>query len=193
VVAIVAVAGGLSLTVTAALGVYLRRRNRIHPRVRSAAPLRWLWGLRGPARTHRRLRRAIRGAHGALAQGGLRGFRVEGLDECLSELENHAFAVDDQLVVASRFSAPICRSMLRGLRSEVAEIELLAARIAATVVSRSSLTETGLAGVRTRIIERLDALDAAHAEIARLETRWNTSPASTEDQVAAAPRVDPPG
>ena len=152
---------------------YLRRRVRINPRVRSAAPVGWLWSMRAPARAHRRLRRALRGARGALAQGASNGMAVDGLSGCLEELEAHALAVDDQIIVAARFAPVIRRSMLKGLRPEVTEIELLSARVAATVVSRTALHEKRLADVRSRIAERLDALDAASAEIAALERRWH--------------------
>jgi hypothetical protein len=184
---------GICVSATVAGGLHLRRRNRINPRVRTAAPLRWLWSIRAPARAHRRLRRAVRGAHGALAQGGAQGLPVDGLADCLGDLEAHAFAIDDQLVVASRFSTSICRSMLRGLRPEVAEIEVIAARVAATVVTRSTMSDERLANVRRGVSERLDALDAAHAEVAGLEARWRAPfPASNPAQAGAvAPAADP--
>ena len=165
----------LCLTVVSAgarVVVSLRRRNRINPRIRTHAPLAWLWQTSGCARAHRRLRRALRGAHGAVAQGAVSGIPVDGLVDCVGELERLALSVDDQLVVAARFATSIRRSMLRGLRPEVTEIEMLAARIAATVVSRSHLSEERLADSVARITERLDALDAAHAELARLEAAW---------------------
>jgi hypothetical protein len=160
-----------------AAAVHVSHRNRISPRVRTAAPLSWLWAMRGPALAHRRLRRAIRGARGALAQGAKAGLPVDGLADCVEELERQAVVVDDHLVVASRFSTSIRRSMLRGLRPQVTEIELLAARLAATVVSRSTVSEERIADALTRIRERLDALDAAHAELAGLEARLRGEPA----------------
>jgi len=172
----------VALGVLAAAGIasaagcaaYLRRRVRINPKVRSAVPVYWLWSVHAPARAHRRLRRAVRGARAALAQAAAAGMVVDGLSGCLQDLEAHALAVDDQIIVAARFAPLIRRSMLRGLRPEVTEIEFLSARVAAAVVSRTAVSEERLADVRTRISQRLDALDAASAEIAALETRWHT-------------------
>jgi hypothetical protein len=160
-----------------ATAVHFTRRNRISPGVRTAAPLSWLWALRSPALAHRRLRRAIQGARGALAQGAKAGLPVDGLAACVDELARQAVVVDAHLVVASRFAPSIRRSMLRGLRPQVTEIELLAARLAATVVSRSTVSEDRIADALSRIRERLDALDAAHAELAGLEARLQGEPA----------------
>ena len=44
----------------------LRRRNRVSPRRRTAAPLNWLWSFRPAARLHRRLRTAVLTARKAL-------------------------------------------------------------------------------------------------------------------------------
>jgi hypothetical protein len=167
VVALALLAGG-----AAAAWYLLNRANRINPRVRGVAPLSWLWRPDACARYHRRLRKAMRGARGAVAQGRVGGLVVDGLAEAIDELERHALRVDEQLVVAARFRGPVRRSMLRGLRPTVAEIEVLAARMAASVVARSSFSPDGLHDVVQRLTDRMNALDAAHAEIARLEATF---------------------
>jgi hypothetical protein len=177
---VIALAGLLVAAGAGAAAIHVSHRNRISPRVRTAAPLSWLWAVRSPALAHRRLRRAIRGARGALAQGAKAGLPVDGLADCVDELERQAVVVDDHLVVASRFSPSIRRTMLRGLRPQVSEIEQLAARLAATVVSRSTVSEDRIADALKRIRERLDALDAAHAELAGLEARLRGEPAFDE-------------
>src|ERR1700694_1902398 len=48
----------------------VRRANRVHPGRRSAAPLRWLYSWREPARLPRRRRRAV-----TLAQSAVTSFR----------------------------------------------------------------------------------------------------------------------
>ncbi|HWW55234.1 MAG TPA: hypothetical protein VNY84_15760 [Acidimicrobiales bacterium] len=156
----VAVGGGL---------IVLRRHNRISPRVRTSAPLTWLLHPAGPARAHRRLRRAVRATRGAVDQAGASGLPVDGLLDCVDELERLAITADEQLVVAARFSGSVRRTMLRGLRPQINGLESVAARTAATVVSRTQLTDERLADAVARIHERLDALDAAHAEVAELE------------------------
>jgi hypothetical protein len=147
----------------------LRRHNRISPGIRTSAPLSWLWRPAGPARAHRRLRRAVRAAHRAVDQAGAAGIPVNGLLDCVEEIERLAVTADEQLVVAGRFSGSVRRTMLRGLRPQIVELESLAARTAATVVCRTHLSDAHLGDAVARVHERLDALDAAHAEIAELE------------------------
>jgi hypothetical protein len=171
--------------------VSLGRRNRINPRVQTAAPLTWLWRPGSAARAHRRLRRALRAARHTIAHGARSGAGVDGLAECTDDLERHAVALDEQLVLASRFGPIIRRTMMGHLRADVSEVELLAARIATTVVARSALSEERVADVVTRVTERLDALDAAHREISSLETRFRlpSSPLGRAQTTATSPRL----
>jgi hypothetical protein len=189
VMALAAFVFGLTLVAsTAALLVVLRRRNRVVPRVRTRAPLMWLWSLSAPARAHRRLRRAIAATRAAVGQGAEAGLAVDGLADCVDELQRLAVEADGRLVVAARFNPAVRRAMLRGLRPEIDEIELLGARVAATVVSRAGAREERLADVVARVTERLDALDAAHLELSRLEASWQRpAPSPTAPPTAIPP------
>jgi hypothetical protein len=95
------------------------------------------------------------------------------------EIERLAVTADEQLVVAGGFSGSVRRTMLRGLRPQIVQLESLAARTAATVVSRTHLSDARLGDAVARVHERLDALDAAHAEIAELEHALQRSPTDT--------------
>ena len=102
-------------------------------------------------------------------QAGSSGIPVHGLRDCVDELERLAVTTDEHLVVAARFSGSVRRTMLRGLRPQINELESVAARTAATVISRTHLSDERMTDAVARIHDRLDALEAAHAEIAQLE------------------------
>jgi hypothetical protein len=125
----------------------LRRRNRVSPRARGAAPLAWLWSWRAPARLHRRLQASVR-ASSAVASPALA--------ELAAQLERRAVVVDQQLVAAAR--QPV---LLAQVRADVDEIEALCTRL------------VGLAGQwpyaegdTAELSQRLDALDQARRELA---------------------------
>ena len=148
--------------------VWLRRRNRVSPRVRSRAPLAWMASPGRAAVAHRRLRRAVRGVHAAAAlDGGPHGE----LAVCIADMERQAAAIDDHLVLAARCSPVVRRNLVRGLEGQVREIEAVSGRIATLLVGGRRPIEGGADTVR-RISERLDALDAANAELASLEATY---------------------
>src|SRR3954465_12263710 len=90
----------------------LRRRNRLHPRWPTSAPLSWLLHPGAPARLHRRLRHAVATAH--YRSRGLGRHKVPGsrVGDLISELLHEAAAVDEQLVLAGRAPRPIRRRLL---------------------------------------------------------------------------------
>jgi hypothetical protein len=151
----------------------LERRNRVSPSRRSPASLSWLWSLSFPARLHRHLARTV-----AAARGCITGSRAQvGLEDLVGELERHACAVDEQLVVVARLPRPSGRRVLRELASEVREVDALAERIIRTgrAWAGAEPSARGLAPVA----ERLDALDAAMRDLAAL------------DRATAAPGAEP--
>jgi hypothetical protein len=140
----------------------LRRRNRVVPELRTAAPLSWLVLPTLPARLHRRLRTAIGVAR--LAQDS------PGAQSILRELESHAAVVDDHLVVTSRLRAGRVAS-LRSLTAQVEGVELVAGRLAtAAVEARRARTLPGDApDPLVRIGEKLAALEEARRDLAHVE------------------------
>lgn len=170
----------------AAAVLWLRRQNRVSPKVRTRAPLIWLMSPGRAATLHRRLRRALAGARGAIeAESGLgRGtMGPDALRACIGDLERHAIVVDDHLVLAAGCSPVVRRNLLRGLAGEVQDIERLAGRIARSILAPSEAAGRPGEAAR-RISDRLDALDAAHAELATLEATW-AIPADRPDSVVS--------
>jgi hypothetical protein len=112
----------------AAAGVHmLRVRNRVVPEVRSAAPVRWLWSARTPARLHRRLRRSVLGCR---------------------------FALDRELVAAGRARLSGRARVVRDLRGEVEQVEALNQRLVS--MARTNRSRTDLSAVHERL-DALDA------------------------------------
>jgi two-component sensor histidine kinase len=147
----------------------------VSPKVRSRAPLSWAIAPGRAAHAHRRLRRATASARALVVNAPRQTGGVEvpaDVASCVSDLEKYAATVDDRLVLATRCSPIVRRNLLRALDGEVKEIEQLSARIGSLVLR----TQQGVASIETvrRISDRLDALDAAHAELAALEAAWST-------------------
>ena len=141
----------------------LQRRNRVSPRYASGAPLSWLWSWTLSARLHRHLARTVTAVRSCIS-----GSRAQlGLEDLVAELERHACAIDDQLVVVARLPRPNGRRLLRELVAEVRHVDALAERII-----RSGRAWAG-AEPSTRalapVAERLDALDAAMRDLGRLD------------------------
>jgi hypothetical protein len=147
----------------------LRRRNRLHPRWPTSAPLSWLLHPGTPARLHRRLRHAVATAHYRSPGRGRHRVPGSSVEELISELLHEAAAVDEQLVLAGRAPRPIRRRLLTAAEPQVAKLELIAARLALLV---SASARPGGAPAATMILtleDRLDALEVSRQEIADLE------------------------
>jgi hypothetical protein len=149
--------------------VWLRRRNRVSPKVRSRAPLAWMASPGRAAAAHRRLRRAVQGVHAAAT---LPNVASGELSACIADVERQAAAIDDHLVLAARCSPVVRRSLVRGLEGQVREIERVSARITTLVLGGHHPSGEWGADALRRISERLDALDAANAELAALEATY---------------------
>jgi hypothetical protein len=156
----------------------VRRRNRVVPSVRTTAPLNWLWSWRTSARLHRHLARTVSAMRACIT-----GSREQlGLMTMVKELEAHACAIDAQLVAVDRSPQPTRNRLLRELYAEVRQVDAVAERIIrmGRAWAGAEPSVRALAGVG----ERLDALEAAMADLARLD-RTATPPAAA--QPAAGP------
>jgi hypothetical protein len=147
----------------------LRRRNRLHPRWPTMAPLSWLVHPGAPARLHRRLRHAVATAHYRAPGRGRHRIPSSSVDELINELLHEAAALDEQLVLAGRAPRAIRRRIIDVTAPQVAKLEGIAARLAVLV---SASARPGGAPAATMILtleDRLDALEVSRQEIADLE------------------------
>lgn len=139
-------------------------RNRVVPGRRCAAPLTWLVSPEGAARLHRRLQRAM-----TMAPVALRGRSGDdlGLGDILSQLQERACELDEQLVIAGNAPRRHRHRMLRELHSEVSELELLVQRTVrmGRAWNGGDPSERGLSAVR----ERLELLESALRELDGVE------------------------
>jgi hypothetical protein len=137
----------------------LSRHNRVAARVRTGAPLSWLFSARLAPRMHRRLCAVVRNAQASCPRVSRRAPRST-VHELVDDLVELAAAADRRLVDAAglpRFRRALALAEIAG---EIREIETLSVRVrqygsvgAPATVSVASLQE------------RLDALDAARREI----------------------------
>lgn len=141
----------------------VRKRNRVVPGTRTPAPISWLWSWRMAARLHRHLARTIHAVHACIVDSR----EQLGLMTMLKELETHANAIDRQLVAVDRSPNPTRYRMLRELYAEVRQVDAVAERVIrmGRAWAGDEPSVRGLAGVS----ERLDALEAAMADLARLD------------------------
>ena len=84
------------------------------------------------------------------------------------QAEEHAVSLERPLLVVARLGRPGA-SELRALSEQVAELEAFVARLANLVRQQATVPRRGTT-VR-ELQQRLDALEAAHAELAVLEAR----------------------
>lgn len=126
---------------------HLRRRNRVHPRIASPAPLRWLVAPSAPARLHRRLQTTVRVASTHTG----RAVPVE--------IAEHAVELDRRVVLAARQALGGRAAAIRELRAEADELDRLA-----LAVTRP-LEPLTVGDPR----ERLTALAEARAEVEAID------------------------
>lgn len=141
---------------------WFRKQLRIRPAVRSAAPTWWLMSTTSTARLHRRLRRAAAAARTA----GVTDDPT--LREMALEAETHAVSLEQPLLVIARLGRPAGREQ-RALAEQVAELEAFVARLANLSRQHASVPRRG--DTIRQLQQRLDALEAAHAELAAIEAR----------------------
>ncbi|MCU0310329.1 MAG: hypothetical protein MUE36_05235 [Acidimicrobiales bacterium] len=153
----------------------LQRRNRVSPAVKSPAPLHWLYSPSQTARLHRRLQGAVADIHLAPAhRRRSRPTTESSVDELRRELEYQAVELDYHLVIAARHPRSQRRPLVASLDSQVAQVELLSARLSR--LSRpAGVAPSGWDAaqqppeVLARLSQQLDLLDAASNELAEIE------------------------
>ncbi len=140
----------------------LRRRNRVSPEHPTLAPLYWLVWPGRFAVLHRRLQ-AVVGVARALAPSS------DAVTDMTATVESQAVALDRRLVLASRLRRQHT-IVLPALQAQVDELEAVTVRL-------GELADRQLEPARlptdkeplAQLGERLDALEAARAELGFLE------------------------
>lgn len=128
----------------------------------SSAPEEWLTEASSPARLYRRLLRAIASGDDAVDQVWQDGTAAEQLSGALDDLRSQAVAITEHLVVVAHLPFAKRQNALRPLRSQVDDVEILAARIRRSAVHARGHKEIN--GGLEEVKDRLDALDKAREE-----------------------------
>lgn len=128
----------------------------------STAPKEWLTDVSSAARLYRRLLDAINSGDDAVHEAMREHVATDHLVAAMNELRRQATAITEHLVVASRLPFAKRQQGFRPLRSQVDEVERLAARIgiSAAYARGHKEIDEGLDGVATH----LDALEQARRE-----------------------------
>ena len=140
----------------------LERGNRVSPSVHSNVPLHWRSSYRAAPRMHRHLQRTVAGVRTCLQPG-----EDLGLADLVAELERAACAIDDQLAIAGRMPQPTRRRLLRELKAETGELDRMAERVVRLRRAWSGAVPS--ARSLAPVAERIDALEAALRDVARLD------------------------
>ncbi|HEX3426853.1 MAG TPA: hypothetical protein VHT30_12025 [Acidimicrobiales bacterium] len=139
------------------------RANRVSRRHKSAAPITWLVSLGGPARLHRRLRRAV--ATAELAANAVAPAALP-LRDVAAELTSRAIAADQWLVTARALHPEAQRFRMTELAHEVREIEVSAARLHGLAFEWRRSIDNAVASLPAPDLhQRLDAVEAALREL----------------------------
>ena len=136
----------------------VRRRLRIAPRVRSAAPTRFVVSAGPAARLHRRLRRVS-----AAAQ--LAGRLDPALTDLADELVAEALALEPA-VLAVAGAGRAGSVVRRDLAARIDELDAVGRRL--TMLAAQASPASG-EGTSIRVRERLAALEAAREELAEID------------------------
>ena len=147
----------------------LRRRNRLHPRWPTMAPISWLVHPGLPARQHRRLRAAVATAHYRAPGRGRHKVPSSSVDELVLELLHEAAALDEQIVLAGRAPRSIRRQLLSVTAPQVTKLEAVAGRLAVLVSASARPGGAPAANAIQALEDRLDAIEVSRQEIADLE------------------------
>jgi hypothetical protein len=151
------------LATAGALVWTLRRRNRVVRNVRNSVSLSWLCSPVAPARLHRRLRRAV-----LAAEAAARRDHSGAVGELTSQLADEALLVDAELVRISGLPRHARRRSLTEASRRTVTIEASAVRLS-SLTSPSAQHAAARASGADRLTERIDLLEAAHADVERLE------------------------
>ena len=147
----------------------LRRRNRLHPKWPTMAPLSWLVHPGLAPRLHRRLRAAVATAHHRPPGRGRHKIPSSSVDELTLELLHEATALDEQIVLAGRAPRSIRRQLLAVTAPQVTKLEAIAGRLAVLVSASARPGGAPAASALQALEDRLDAIEVSRQEIADLE------------------------
>ncbi|MEA2704210.1 MAG: hypothetical protein QOD63_2155 [Actinomycetota bacterium] len=139
----------------------LRRRLRVRPELRSAAPTWWLVPGTSSSRLHLRLRRVASVARTA-------GAADPSLRPMVADVQDHAVILETHLLVVARCGRRGA-ARRRDLDGEVGRLEDVTARLAGNARVRPRAVVAGALDPIGDLGERLAALEAARREVARLE------------------------
>lgn len=150
----------------------VRRKVRVTRHDAIGAPVTWL-AVPGPAaQLHRRLRRSVQLLRTAVPEPSKRQARrgeLHPLQQLAGELEQHASVLARDLLIVGRMRGAQREHYLVPLRTQTAELERLCSRLAFAAAGSSVSSTPSDSNSLARITEHLDALEAAHAELAGLE------------------------
>jgi hypothetical protein len=151
----------------------IRQYNEVSTRYPIRPPLRWAASFSVCGRLHRRLRAAVAAVRVAVPVPRRRRRRGEPdsvWETFAGEIEMHAVTLDRDLLFADRLRGPQALVARQAAGRQVRELERLAHRVAAgALASQQRPGVEPAAETLARINEHLDALDAARAELARLD------------------------
>ena len=158
------IATGLMVTLGAFAVLWVRhrvrRRLRIAPAVRSAAPTSFVVSATPAARLHRRLRR--------VATGALLASRLDpGLADLADELIAEAVALEPAVVAVAR-TGRTGSTGRRELSIQIAELEAVGRRLTSLAGQASRIFRDAGA---SRVRDRLTAIEAARVELAEIDVR----------------------
>lgn len=187
VVLAVLLVGGLAVGAVA-LAARSRRAfaagNEVVPGTPTRAPASWAGSHDPEARLHRRLRdamTALRANDSFDDDGALLDLRVE--------LEQHALALDDQLVAAAALRPELRSGPLTQVGDAVAAIE-------ATIAELATRSTTGgaeaLQAALARARERTSLVEQIRAQLDRLPAEGPQPQPQSQPQVQPRPQVQPP-
>ena len=155
------------------LARHLHRPLELIPGRRGPVPLAWRWSLSRPALTQRRLVVALVSVRLA-ASGGLPDTEVrQPWADLVGEAERLAEAVEARLVVAAAQPRSLRQRLLAELEPQVVQVEEVAARLVRSIGTWAAGTPDLSAG---QLMERLNAVEQALAEVARAEATAELGP-----------------
>lgn len=160
------------------------------PAFDSTAPKEWLSAGTSASRLYCRLLKAIAAGDDAVKKVNRDHTASDQLELAMNELRRQAIAITEHLVVVSHLPVFKRQNGLRPLRSQVDEVERLAARIGTSAVHARG--HKGAPGGAEEVKERLDALDQARqeaeAELPEEERKMLTRALKPLRRVRGAPR-----
>ena len=132
------------------------------PAFDSTAPKEWLSAGTSASRLYCRLLKAIAAGDDAVKKAKRDHTATDQLESALNDLRRQAIAITEHLVVVSSLPLVKRQNGLRPLRSQVDEVEHLAARIGTSAVHARG--HKGVPDGLNEARDRLDALDQARKE-----------------------------